>query len=401
MPRPYFKSLTALAAAFFMMGFITCMNDILFQHLKSVFDLNWTKAALVQFAFFSAYFFCSIPAAKVCERFGFQRGIWGGLLICSVGAFGFLGASALRSYELFLVCLLVLASGITLIQVAANPLVALLGDPKTAPSRLTLVQAFNSVGTSIAPLIGASLILANTQVSSVQLPYLGMAVLALLLAVGLGLMRFPKVEAVQKTDVPLLSLLQNRSVALGALGIFAYVGAEVAIGSYLIAFLSSPFAGGIDVQNAGRYVSIYWTLTMVGRFVFPPVLARFDPARVLQVLAFFAFVFVVGAMGMGGIASQWSLLLVGFFNSIMFATIFSLTVGSVTHGAEKVSGILCTSVVGGAVVPLLQGHLADLFGVRASFVLPLLCYGYLVVFGALRSLQPMLARAGLTQEKPS
>ena len=289
---------------FFMWGFLTCLNDILIPHLKAVFELNYAKAMLVQFTFFGTYFLMSLPAGRLVAALGYKKGIVAGLVIAGIGALGFWPAAELRVYGAFLGALFVLATGITVLQVAANPYVALLGPEQTSSSRLTLAQALNSLGTAIAPIFGGMLILSNTvksaddiaalpaaeqlayraaEAQAVQGPYVGLAVALVLLALFVYLFRLPALsDATEQADQghhhSYLDALRKRHLLLGVLGIFFYVGAEVSIGSFLVNYLSMPNIGGFSEQEATHYVSAYWTMAMIGRFAGSALLARFRPA---------------------------------------------------------------------------------------------------------------------------
>ncbi|MDA0712367.1 MAG: sugar MFS transporter [bacterium] len=376
----YTHSLIIITSLFFLFGFITCLNDVLMPHLKGAFTLNWQQAALIQFAFFSAYFFASIPSSRFCEKFGFQTGLWSGLLITAFGAFGLMCAAFTEVYLFFLLSLLILASGITLIQVAANPYVTLLGDPKTASSRLTLVQGFNSLGTTVAPIFGSVVILSTTNADSVQKQDMAMTIILIILAAFIFALKLPRFEINKKDELSWSELLRNKKLKMGSLAIFTYVGAEVSIGSYMVGWLQDPFVTALNIKAAANLVAFYWGGAMIGRFLGAPLLAKFNPALVLQYFALSAILLITISMTFGGNISQWSILGVGLFNSIMFPTIFSISIAGLKEGAKKASGLLCTSIVGGAIVPFIQGSIADTYGLRTSFIMPIICYGYLAYF---------------------
>jgi MFS transporter, FHS family, L-fucose permease len=377
------KSLVIIASLFFLFGFITCMNDVLMPHLKGAFTLNWRQAALIQFSFFSAFFLISIPASYFCERVGYQTGICLGLGVTAIGAFSLMIATYRLPYSFFLISLLILASGITLIQVAANPYVTLLGDSKTASSRLTIIQAFNSLGTTIAPLVGSTVILSKANLNSIRAPYFLMGSTLVLLSLLIFFIEFPHFSRPKKDKTTWLELLKNRQLLFGALAIFTYVGAEVSIGSYLVGWLTSSFVTALNIKVAANFVSLYWGGAMIGRFLGTPLLVRFEPACVLLCFAAGAMTLVSISIGTGGVVAQWSILGVGLFNSIMFPTIFSMCISGLKYGKEKASGLLCTSIVGGAIVPFIQGIVADNFSLRSSFLLPIICYFYLLIFSFL------------------
>ncbi len=408
--RSYMPALTVLTSLFFMWGFLTCLNDILIPHLKAAFELNYAQIMLIQFVFFTAYAICSLPSGTLVEKIGYKSGIIIGLLIAGAGCVLFYPAAGMRSYGMFLTAFFILAGGITLLQVAANPYVAILGKPETASSRLTLTQAFNSLGTTIAPLFGAFLILSVvktpdeirqmapaeleayrlTEASAVQMPYLFLAGVLVLVAVVIAITHLPKIEAASSAsaldgggnqDHRHESAWRYRHLMLGAVGIFVYVGGEVAIGSFLVNYISQPFIGAMSVEAAGRYLSFYWGGAMVGRFVGALVMRYVKPARVLTVHALVVIALVLTTMATSGTVAMWSILAVGLFNSIMFPTIFTLAIEGLGKHTGQGSGILCMAIVGGAVVPLLQGALADTIGIQLAFVLPVLCYAYIAYYG--------------------
>jgi FHS family L-fucose permease-like MFS transporter len=371
---------------YFIFGFITCLNDILVPHLKVAFALTYARAALIQFSFFTAYFIMSMPSGWLVDRLGYQLGLVGGLLLAALGCLLFFPAAGLPSYGLFLLALFILASGITLLQVAANPYVALLGRSETAASRLTLAGAFNSLGTTLAPLFGSLLILGAAGAATVQKPYLALGAVLLALALATALLPLPLGEAHPDTEPRARGLealvLEFRGLAGGSVGIFLYVGAEVAIGSFLVNYLSLSSVGGISMAAAARYVSIYWGGAMVGRFLGSAIMRKVPPGRVLAFNGVMAMALVLTAVCAGGWLAVGSILAVGFFNSIMFPTIFTLAMKDRDRHLGQASGILCMAIVGGAVVPVVQGLLADALGMRLAFLLPVLCYAYIARFGA-------------------
>ncbi len=380
-PNPHSRSLMIVMSLFFLFGFITCMNDVLVPHLKQAFTLTYAEAILIQFAFFSSYFFVSIPSSKFCETYGYKRGLYTGLAITSVGALGFLLSAAMLSFGVFLCSFFVLAAGITLIQVAANPYVTLLGKPETASSRLTLVQAFNSLGTTIAPVLGSYMILSTTSVDSVEKPYLVIAIVLMALAFFVAKAKLPSFHTSKKDDTPWSELFANQRLMLGCFAIFMYVGAEVAIGSFLINYIGTSHVLSLDHAAAANYVSFYWGGAMVGRFLGTPLLAKYRPATILQIFATGTMVMTaLSIFGGTGNFALWTILSVGLFNSIMFPTIFSLSIEGLKRGTEKASGLLCTSIVGGALIPLIQGFMADSIDLRLSFLLPIVCYAYIWFF---------------------
>ena len=401
-PQDYTRPLTVVTTLFFMWGFITCLNDILVPHLKSIFDLSYAKVMLVQFAFFSAYFLFSVPWSKVVNRIGYQRTMMVGLLTMAVGSFLFLPAASVASYPLFLTALIVLAAGITGLQVSANPYVVVLGKPETASSRLDLTQAFNSLGTTIAPKLGGLLILATAPMSmeqlhelsphalhayriqeaaSVKVPYAVICILLVLLAIVIGAFKLPKIEHAEHRRGLSDSVWKHPNLILGAVGIFAYVGAEVSVGSFLVNFFGLPEIAGLSAKSAAGFVSFYWGGAMIGRFLGAGLLRRVKPGKLLGLFAICGATLVSVSMIVGGHTAMWSILAVGLFNSIMFPTIFSLGVAELGPLTGNGSGILTMAIVGGAILPVIQGVIADHIGIHHAFFLPVLCYLYILFYG--------------------
>ncbi len=400
----YSRPLTIVTTLFFMWGFLTSLNDILVPHLKSIFELSYARVMLVQFAFFSAYFLFSVPWSRVVNRIGYQSSMVVGLVTMAVGAFLFLPAASAASYPLFLVALVILAAGITGLQVAANPYVVVLGNPETASSRLDLTQAFNSLGTTIAPKLGGLLILGAAplaveqlqqlapkalqayrveQAASVKMPYTVVGVALVLLAVLIGSFRLPKIEAAAYRAGEKLndSIWRHPNLLLGAIGIFAYVGAEVSIGSFLVNYFGLPEIAGLSPKAAAGFVSFYWGGAMIGRFLGAGLLRRFKPRSLLALCAIFAAALVTASMLLGGHTAMWTILAVGLFNSIMFPTIFSLGVAELGSLTGNGSGVLNMAIVGGAILPVIQGSIADHVGLHHAFVLPVICYLYILFYG--------------------
>ena len=399
----YSRPLAVVTTLFFMWGFLTCLNDILVPHLKSIFDLSYARVMLIQFAFFSAYCLFSIPWSRVVNAIGYQRTMVVGLLTMAFGSFLFLPAASAASYPLFLTALLTLAAGITGLQVAANPYVSLLGRPETASSRLDLTQAFNSLGTTIAPKVGGLLILAAAplameqlrqftpqalqayrvhQAASVKMPYTVIGIALVLLAIVIGTFKLPTIEAAhspgQKLDD---SIWKHPNLFLGAIGIFSYVGAEVSIGSFLVNYFGLPEIANFSAKTAAGFVSFYWGGAMVGRFLGAGLLRKFRPGSLLALCAVLAATLVTASMLLGGHTAMWTILAVGFFNSIMFPTIFSLGVAELGPLTGNGSGLLNLAIVGGAILPVVQGFIADRVGIHHAFILPVLCYLYILYYG--------------------
>src|SRR5580692_4163567 len=481
--QSYLAPLATVTTLFFMWGFLTCLNDILVPHLKSIFDLSYFRVMLIQFAFFGAYFIFSIPSAKIIDWIGYQRSMVVGLLTMGLGAFLFVPAASVPSFPLFLGALIVLAAGITCLQVAANPYVTVLGPPQTASSRLNLTQAFNSLGTFLAPFFGGLLILTTATMSTdqiralapdalhayrvgeaatVKMPYVGLGITLVLLAIAIGSFRLPKIEHAQHKVGEKVndSIWRHPNLIFGAIAIFVYVGGEVAIGSFLVNYFGQPEIGGLTEKVAAGFVALYWGGAMVGRFFGSALLsgakaAYMALASVAGVLAFllstwvahtwadklaapaghfslvavlwalvsilvtarplFALVAVVAAilailiavsggrlvtptgvllgvcavcaaalvaisMLTTGHTAMYSIILVGFFNSIMFPSIFTLGVAELGPLTGDGSGVMIMAIVGGAIIPVLQGAIADRIGIHHAFFLPVVCYLYILFF---------------------
>jgi FHS family L-fucose permease-like MFS transporter len=399
--------LVIVTILFFMWGLLTALNDVLIPHLKALYTLTYVQAMLVQFCFFGAYFLVSIPAGMLIRKIGYQHGAVAGLAVAAGGCALFYPASN-SGYALFLLGFFVLAAGITILQVAANPYVTVLGDARTASSRLTLTQAFNSLGTTVAPTLGGILILSGsvlsvtevaqlpaaqqaayraTQAASVQGPYLGLAAALLVLAVMFAFARLPKIShaddaVVQQADAGAKrSALAYPHLLMGAIGIFLYVGGEVSIGSFLINFLGEPDIAALAPADAAHYVSYYWGGAMIGRFIGFAVMRVISPGKALAFNAAFSIALILVAIFGHGQAAMWAILAVGLFNSIMFPTIFSMALHQLGKFTGQASGILCMAIVGGAVVPFLQGALADSVGLHTSFFVPAACYAFILFFG--------------------
>ena len=397
-------ALISLTSLFFMWGFITCLNDILIPYLKGMFDLNYTQAMLVQFCFFGAYFIVSLPAGAIVGRIGYKMGIVLGLSIASIGCLLFYPAAEVGIYALFLLALFVLATGVTILQVSANPYVSALGPSKTASSRLTMTQAFNALGTTVAPFFGAWLIFSGAEhvdtsnASAVQMPYVAIAITLIILALIFTWLKLPELGKSTQTQTSPVKAWQFRHLRLGALGIFLYVGAEVAIGSFLVNFLADPNIAGISESQAVKYIAYYWGGAMVGRFIGAAVMQRISANKVLFFNGLCAVFLISIAMVFSGSVAMWAILLVGLFNSIMFPTIFSLAIQDLDDATSNGAGVLCLAIVGGAILPLLQGVLADIVGVQLSFILPVFCYIYIIYYG-LSGSTPVLSEIGQKNEE--
>lgn len=386
------RVLAMLATLFFAMGLITSLNDILVPHFKAAFDLTFRDAALIQSSFFAAYFVVSYPAGQYTARVGYRRALASSLWLAGVGCALFFPAAALMSYPCFLAALFVLASGITLLQVAVNAYVETLGTRGAAASRLTLVQAFNSLGTTVGPPLAALWILApqaqtatGHAVDSVRGPY---GLLATVLAIGgvaLWRLTLPEHRASRVAPPSVLgnvrSLLAHRPLRYGIVALFLYVGAEVSIGSFLIVYLTQAGTGIVDHAHASRYLAFYWGGAMAGRFLGAWLLRKVSPGRLLSLCALYNVVLILASFALPASFAMWSLLACGLGNAIMFPTIFSLSVGGLGARVSEGGGLICMAIVGGAVLPYLQGALADGMGIGLSFLVPVLAYCYIAGFG--------------------
>jgi MFS transporter, FHS family, L-fucose permease len=403
----YTRPLIIVTTLFFMWGFLTSLNDILIPDLKAIFDLSYARVMLIQFSFFSAYFLFSIPWSKVVNAIGYQKTMVAGLAAMALGAFLFVPAAQFASFSLFLGALLVLAAGVTGLQVAANPYVVVLGRPETSSSRLNLTQAFNSLGTTIAPQVGALFILTSLPVAAdeiaslspqalqdfrvaaaatVKLPYILIAAALVVLAILIARSRLPRIEHDEETCAKAGdSVWRHPNLVFGALGIFTYVGAEVSIGSFLVNYLGQPDVAGFSAKTAAGYVSFYWGGAMIGRFVGAALMRKIKAGHLLAVCAVCAAALVLTSMATGGHVAMWTILAVGIFNSIMFPTIFSLGVAELGPLTATGSGIINMAIVGGAILPLVQGAIADRVGIQSAFWVPVLCYLYILYFALVGS----------------
>jgi FHS family L-fucose permease-like MFS transporter len=410
------KAMSVTTALFFMVGFLTCLNDVISPHLKSIFGLNYTETQLIPFFFFSSYFVFSYPGGALVEKFGYKRTMVTGLFVMACGALGFLPAAHLALFPVFLMALVVLAAGMTIVQVAVNPYVTIIGPAATASSRLNLAQAFNSFGTFIAPFVGSYLILRTApeavsperlrsmsemarqayrvaQAATVQAPYIAIAVALALLALALAAIKLkPQVghtdltqdfrpgafaEALSRPD----TIWNHPWLIAGALGIFTYVGAEVSIGNLLISYMGLPEIAGLREAVAGEFLMVYWGGAMVGRFIGSAVLQKVRTGPVLGTAAIVAGLLVVTSVLTHGHLAMAAILAVGLCNSIMFPSIFTLGIQDLGPLTSKGSSLMIAAIVGGALIPLSQGKLADHIGLHPSFIIPAICYVYIAAFG--------------------
>ena len=429
--KSYRSSFISVTILFFLWGFITVLVDSLVPRLKDVFEMSYAKTVLVQFAFFTAFFVVSLPAGAILTKIGYKKGIVLGLIIMALGCLLFYPAAEYRNFNVFLIGYFTLASGITVLQVAANPYVALLGSEEGASSRLNLSQAFNSLGTTIAPVVGALFLLSDSvktseeidllnitdkanyyaaEAATVQVPFLLIATFIGILALIFSFIKLPKVME----DSPkggYLALLKNKLMMLGALGIFVYVGAEVAIGSFLVNYFDDMNLAVIVAENntmmsiantiastfnktfsnsdpkslLGIFIIFYWGGAMIGRFIGAYLTKIMSPGRVLSIFASLAIILIIISINTVGLLSMCSILAVGLFNSIMFPTIFTLTLRGLGDLKAQASGLLCMAIVGGAIIPFAFGSLIDGFGFKTAFILTIVCYGYILYYGMIKS----------------
>ncbi|ENV8236418.1 sugar MFS transporter [Campylobacter jejuni] len=383
-------ALATLTALFFVMGFITVLNDILIPHLKTIFELNYFEAALVQFCFFGAYFIMGGFFGKLLEKIGYPAGVILGFTLTSIGCILFYPAASTASYPIFLGALFVLASGVVLLQTAGNPFVTLLAPGKEA-TVLTLVQAFNSLGTTLGPIFGAVFILSGTveyinkvqEAESVRIPYLIIAGILILLAILVYLLRLPDVreraEKISKENHDeKISIFEYSHLVLGAAGIFFYVGAEVSIGSFLI--LTMKKIAGIEEIVGAKYIAFYWGGAMIGRFIGSAIMSIIQPNKCLAFNTIVNICLILLSILIGGKIAIICLVAIGFFNSIMFPTIFSLATKNLGKFTSQASGLICMAIVGGAIIPPIQGLVADYFSLLISYTIPMLCYFYILFF---------------------
>ena len=429
--KSYRSALIFLTTLFFLWGFITVLVDSLVPRLKDVFEMSYAKTVLVQFAFFTAFFVVSVPAGTLLSKIGYRKGIVLGLVIMALGCLLFYPAAEYRNFNVFLIGYFTLAGGITVLQVAANPYVALLGSEEDASSRLNLSQAFNSLGTTIAPIVGALFLLSDSvktseeinlltdlekvdyysaEAATVQTPFLLIAAFIGILALIFAFIKLPKVMQ-ESPKGGYLSLLKNKLMLMGALGIFVYVGAEVAIGSFLVNYFSDMNLAVIVMENEmmmniantiasvfnktfsnsdpksllGIFIIFYWGGAMIGRFIGAYLTKIMDAGKVLSMFASLAILMILISINTQGLISMWSILAVGLFNSIMFPTIFTLTLEGLGDLKAQASGLLCMAIVGGAIIPFAFGSLIDGFGFKKAFILTLICYGYVMYYGKLKS----------------
>tara|TARA_R110000868_G_scaffold304437_17_gene565298 strand:- start:30818 stop:32152 length:1335 start_codon:yes stop_codon:yes gene_type:complete len=430
----YLLPFIVVTTLFFMWGLITVLVDSLVPRLRDVFELSYFQSGIIQFAFFTAYAVFSVPGGILISRIGYKKGAITGLITIGIACLLFYPAAEFRVFGIFLLAMFVLAGGITILQVAANPYIAALGPAKTASSRLNLAQAFNSLGTTIAPLLSAAFILSSsvlssseinalseaeklsyyvTESSAVQGPFLVLAAVIFILALAFGAFKLPQIISDNDNATGDYKIaLKKKHLMFGALGIFVYVGAEVSIGSYLINYfldldieklvadsslmsglastLSSVFSD-IDLANmsvsqlAGTFVFFYWGGAMVGRFIGSAILQKIPAGNLLALYGVINVLLLVVSMVSTGYLAMWSILAIGLFNSIMFPTIFTLSIDNLKEHTAQGSGILCTAIVGGAIIPPLYGKIADIAGLQLALIFIALCYAYIAWYGKVGS----------------
>ena len=368
-----------MSSVFFMWGALTCMNDLLVPKLKANFHLDYTQVMLVQFCFFLTYAIVSLPASGVIARIGYKKGILLGLFVSALGCGVFVLASHGTSFNWFLFGLFILASGIVCLQVAANPFVTLLGEAKYASSRLNFAQALNSLGTTLVPLaLGAAII-----EGSIAWSYSGIIVILLIFILIIAYAPFPKLSTEmlqqQGQKTPLKEVLKHPGVILGVAAIFLYVGTEVSAGSFLVNYLNLPSIANMSKIQAAGYLSFFWGGALIGRFIGAWILRYVNPARLVMNYALINALLVATSIYAHGSISMWCILSLGLFNSVMFPTIFAIALEGMGAMKSQVSGLLCTAIAGGAIIPELQGMLADKIGLQASFIV--LVFTYLLLAG--------------------
>lgn len=403
--KNYKGPLAVLTALFFMWGFITCLNDILIPALKEAFHLNNVQSMLINTCFFGAFFIMAIPSGKIIEKLGYKKGIIVGLIVMFVGCALFYPAAELKVYGIFLAALFILASGITVLQVAANPYVSILGKPELASSRLNLTQALNSLGTTVAPLFGAAVIFKeageHVTAQDVEMPYLGLAATVGVLAFLISLAHLPKVtnddDDAKTIDLRQGAAFKHSHLTLGVIGIFMYVGGEVTIGSLLSEYIALESVLNVDLSVAGKYVSYYWMGAMIGRFIGAGLMTKINPGKTLGVAGLINIALIIISTQTSGMVSMVSMVSIGLFNSIMFPTIFTLAIKGLGDLTSQGSSYLVMAIVGGALIPLAVGYVADLYvpldlldvekesfnneGLKVAYLVPIVCYAYIAYYG--------------------
>jgi MFS transporter, FHS family, L-fucose permease len=390
----YFLPFITVTALFFIFGFITNLNMALVPHLRAIFNLQYGPAMLAESAFFLAYFVFSSPSSKLIELIGYKRTMVVSLFIQVVGCLLFVPAAKLVSFPLFLTAVFIVGAGVTALQTSVNPYVVILGPEHSASVRLTLAQALNSLGGSIAPLVAGAYILTDPNkiaspasiANTVRGPYIAIAAGLLLLGLAVAFSHLPPITETQsfrpgKAGDEILgrSIFSYRHTVLGALGIFLYVGVEVGLASIAVNYFKSQ--GMSSEKTASFLLSLYWFGALIGRLLGSWILTKVQSGKLLGIFGIAASVLLASSMMTSGYFAIWSLVLCGFFNSIMFPNIFALGVAGLGPMTSKGSGLIMTAVVGGAVIPYFLGALADRVGIQHAFILPLCCYLYIAFYG--------------------
>ncbi len=399
----YVGAFALMTSLFFIWGIIVSLNDILIPHFKGLFEMNYAETMLIQFCFFGAYFLMAVPSSMLVEKIGYKRGISAGLVTIGIGALIFLPASWSISYPLFLFGLFTMATGSVILQVVANPFILVLGAPETASSRLNLAQGINSLATTLAPLAGGLIILGTYSTpkeaaAAVEGPYIWLAIFTFAVAIIFSFLKLPKIVEAEGEKVK-GNVLKFRRVRLGVIALALYVGAEVAIGSFIINFLGEPHIAGFEEKKAATYIPLYWGGLMIGRFLGSMILQKLSAQKVLLVAALASVILLFITISTTGYVAMWSMLAVGLFNSIMWSNIFALSIDGLGKYTNKASGILVMAPVGGAIFPMLQGMLADIpaVGLHMSYVLPLLCYTF-IIFYAINGYKPKSGELELVEK---
>jgi len=396
--RQYVVPLILVTTLFFLWAVGVNLNDILIPHLKKAFQLTDLQSSLIQTAFFGGYFLAALPAGRLMERVGYRKGILSGLLICASGALLVIPAASLRWYGFFLVALFVIACGQSFLEVAANPCVTILGPPESAERRLNLAQSFNSVGAVITPVLGSAFILTNSgytpsdpaaiqqlqpylasEASRVKGPYLWIAAIFLILAAVISFTRLPDIQKPEAGHAALRDVWKYRHLVRGVIAQLLYVGAQVGVASFVIRF-AEYLAPGMPDKTASNYLKLHLLGFMIGRFAGSALMKYIAPARLLALFATGALLCVASAVSLPGMAPIWAIAFAGFFHSIMFPTIFSLSIKSLGTFTKLGSSFLVMAIIGGAVVPALMGYISDAANIQRAFIVPLACYVYVLYF---------------------
>jgi MFS transporter, FHS family, L-fucose permease len=410
--RKYVAPLVLVTSLFFLWALGVNLNDVLIPHLKKTFHLTDFRSSLIQTAFFGGYFLAALPAGRIMERIGYKRGIVMGLLICATGAILFVPAASVRLYGFFLFALFVMACGQSFLEVGANPYVTILGPPESSERRLNLAQSFNSVGAVLTPVIGAAFILTNVQYSPAQMAamtrpqmeayqaaeastvkgtYLAITCIFLLVALMIYCARLPEIHEPSDSTTAnrqprWSSTLAHSHLVKGVIAQFFYVGAQVGVASFIIRFVQQ-ISPGTSEKLAANYLKFHLLGFMFGRFAGSAVMKIIPAPRLLSIFAAGALISILVVVSTSGLAPVWALVFIGFFHSIMFPTIFALSVKGLGSYTKRGSSLLVMSIIGGAMIPALMGYISDASGIQRAFIVPLACYVYVLYF-ALRGYRP-------------